>query len=161
MTGRFLCAMACYDAAGEALLGGWQQRLYDAGFKGEQSRDIPQHITLGTFPVDAVERAVSAVRTAAAMAPFAVSISHMGMFAGGRVLFAAPDVNRELLTLRERFGDSAGWVPHSTMLIDRPDEVERALPVLRECFAPALVTVSAIELYEFWPARFICRVPLG
>ena len=44
---KFLCIMAGYDNATEARLSALQQRLYDAGFVGTHTKNIPQHATIG------------------------------------------------------------------------------------------------------------------
>ena len=162
MQDKFLCVLAGYDDETECRLSSFQNSLYDAGFTGTQTKDIPMHITVGRFPVEEEESAASLVRRAAAVTqPFEVSLSHVGMFAGSQVLFVAPDGKRELLELREHFGASHGWVPHTTMLIDRPEEVYRALPVLMGAFVPSCGTVTCLHLYEFFPSRHILTVPLG
>jgi len=159
---KFLCVLAGYDDGSQARLAAFQNSLYEAGFAGTQTKDIPMHITVGTFPVEEEEKVRALVRSVAAgTQPFEISVSHAGMFAGSKVLFAAPDGKRELLALREHFGESHGWVPHTTMLIDQPETVYRALPVLMESFAPFCGKITALHLYEFFPSRHILTVPLG
>jgi 2'-5' RNA ligase len=156
MSDRFLCVMASYDEQTEQVLSGIQQKLTAQGFQGEQTKGLPQHITLATFPL-AEEAAVAAlVQAVAAETPeFALTFNHIGIFSGGRVLFLAPDPNRELLALKERFDPSYNWTPHTTMLIDAPKTVCAALPVVAGCFAAFTGRVTALHLYEFWPTRWI------
>ena len=162
MQDKFLCVLAGYDDGTEHRLAALQNSLYEAGFAGTQTKDIPMHITVGTFPVEEEERAAGLVcRIAAETQPFELSLSHIGMFAGSKVLFVAPDGKRELLELREHFGASHGWVPHTTMLIDQPEEIYRALPVLMNAFAPSCGTITCLHLYEFFPSRHILTVHLG
>ena len=75
-------------------------------------------------------------------------------------MFIAPDHNAELLKLKEEFGDSFDWTAHTTMLIDRPETVYRALPILMEDFSAFRGRVNALHLYEFFPARHILSVAL-
>ena len=162
MNDKFLCVLAGYDEASEERLTGFQNELYRAGFVGTQTKDVPMHVTMGTFPVEDEERVTGLVRTIAAdTEPFLISVSHVGLFAGSKVLFAAPDCSRELLALREHFGASPGWVPHTTMLIDEPETVQRALPVLMEQFTPLAGKVTSLHLCEFFPTRHILTVRLG
>ena len=154
--------MAGYDSQSEQQLVSFQNSLYQAGFDGTQTKNIPMHITMGTFPVEEEDKACALLRSIAAdTQPFEISVSHVGVFAGSKVLFAAPDGRRELLALRERFGESHGWVPHTTMLIDRPETVHRALPVLMNAFFPLRGEITSLHLYEFFPARHILTVGLG
>lgn len=162
MQDKFLCVLAGYDGETETRLASMQNRLYEAGFNGTQTRNIPMHITVGRFPTEEEDRVSALVRSVAAVTePFELSLSHVGMFAGSRVLFAAPDGKRELLALREHFGESHGWVPHTTMLIDQPEEIYRALPVLMDAFVPSCGNITCLHLYEFFPSRHILTVPLG
>ena len=162
MGNRFLCVLAGYDDLTEAYLAGLQSDLYAQGFSGTQTRDLPQHITLGSFPTDRESALIGQVCAAARETrPFSLTFNHLGLFSGGRVLFVAPDTNRPLLALKERFGSSAGWTPHTTMLIDEPQTILRALPPLTGGFAPFAGRVERLFLYEFWPTRLILELPLG
>lgn len=159
---RFLCVLAGFDGETEARLAALQNRLYRQGFTGTQSKNIPLHITLGTFPPPEEEAAREAMaRAAGACSPFEVDFEHIGVFGGSRVLFVAPDISRPLLRLKEHFGPSGRWTPHTTMLMDRPEAVYRALPVLAEGFQAFQGQVTALHLYEFWPARHILSLPLS
>ncbi len=162
MPDKFLCVLAGYDSEAEARLSSFQNSLYEAGFSGTQTKNIPMHITVGRFPVEEEDRAAELVRSAAAHTqPFELSLSHTGIFAGSKVLFVAPDGKRELLALREYFGASHGWVPHTTMLIDQPDTIYQALPVLMDVFVPSCGQITCLHLYEFFPPRHILTVELG
>lgn len=52
MENKFLCLMAGYDDDTEKLLAGIQKKLYAAGLTGKYTKDIPQHITLQTYPTE-------------------------------------------------------------------------------------------------------------
>lgn len=159
---KFLCVLAGYDEETEARLAALQNQLYRQGFTGTQSKDIPLHITLGAFPPPEEEALKEAMSQAArACRPFEVDFEHIGVFGGSKVLFVAPDINRPLLRLKEHFGPSSRWTPHTTMLMDRPETVYRALPILAEGFQAFQGQVTSLHLYEFWPARHILSLPLS
>ena len=82
----------------------------------------------------------------------------MGIFGGSSVLFIAPDPNRGLLELKERFGDSYNWTPHTTMIIDKPENVIKALPLVMNEFTAFSGKVTSLHLYEFFPTRHILSV---
>jgi len=152
--------MAGYDDDTEKRLAAMQKRLYEKGFSGTQTRDLPQHITLATFPperetdlVDLVTRASQETRS------FAITFNHIGLFGGSKCLFVAPDPNHDLFRLQQRFGISHNWTPHTTMLIDEPEVVFAALPLLAESFGSFQGSVQNIHLYEFWPSRQILSLP--
>ena len=161
MADKALYVLAGYDESTEECLAGIQNKLYSLGFTGTHTKNIPQHITLGSFPAEQERELVELVqKTADEAAPFAVTFSHVGLFTGGKVLFIAPDATKELLALKERFGDSHGWAPHTTMLIDEPETVLQALPEVIRAFSSFGGKVTSLHLYEFFPARHILTVEL-
>lgn len=156
MDKKFLCVMAGYDETTEKYLAGIQQKLYDKGYIGEHTKNLPQHITLGTFEVEKEEEIKELVcRVARSAKAFSITFNHVGIFGGARVLFVAPDPNRSLLELKQIFGDSHDWTPHTTMLIDQPEKIYEALPIVIEDFKSFEGKVTSLHLYEFWPTRFI------
>lgn len=162
MAEKRLFVLAGFDGETEARLHGWQKGLYAQGFKGTQTKHIPPHFTLDNFPLDREPQLMALLtELATRQKPVPVLFSHIGIFPGGKVLFAAPDCNRELLALKETFGRSYGWTPHTTMLVDTPEEIARAVPVFEREFAPFDGTVTSLHLYEFFPVRHILSVTLS
>lgn len=161
MADKAIYILAGYDSDTEQYLSSLQNALYEAGFSGQQTKNIPQHITLDAFPVELEQELVDRLQILAKdTREFSVAFSHIGIFSGSRVLFVAPDTNRELLELKEKFGSSEGWTPHTTMLIDNPEIILQAAPILLERFSPFSGKVTALHLYEFWPTRHILSVGL-
>jgi len=158
--------MADLDGESQARMSDWYDRLKEAGFTGEQTKDIPYHISLATFSLDRESEAVAEMkRLADEFAPIPVNISHIGLFAGGKVLFAAPDMSvPELLSLHDAIRtetiDSFPWTPHVTMLLDEPDTVQRALGVFIKSFRPFAGRITRLHLCEFWPTREIASFEL-
>ena len=159
MADKALYVLAGYDNATEMRLAALQNKLYEHGFTGTHTRNIPQHITLGSFPTEK-ERELTELlqKLSEEGSSFDVTFNHVGIFAGGYVLFIAPDHNTALLKLKENFGDSFDWTAHTTMLIDQPETVCRALPILMEDFTAFQGRVNALHLYEFFPTRHILSV---
>ena len=97
MSEQFLTLMADLDEESQKLMAGWYASLKEAGFTGSQSPEVPYHISLMTFASDQQARALETMYEAAEQfAPIPVYVSHIGVFAGGRVLFAAPESNPQL-----------------------------------------------------------------
>lgn len=162
MADKILCVLAGYDDETEAHLAALQNTLYDQGFVGTQTKNLLQHITLGTFQPSDEEALKETMSQAAAACPaFDVTFNHIGVFGGSQVLFVAPDGNRPLLQLKEFFGPSFNWAPHTTMLMDQPEVIYRAVPTLAAHFQAFQGKVTGIHLYEFWPTRHILSLPLG
>ena len=161
MSEKALYVLAGYDDKTEAYLSSIQNKLYERGFTGTHTKNIPQHITLGSFPIDMEDELVSLIQCESTqLTSFEVTFNHIGIFGGGKVLFIAPDCNKALLDLKEIFGSSYGWTPHSTMMIDEPDVILKSLPIVVNHFASFAGKITALYLYEFFPARHILTVPL-
>jgi hypothetical protein len=52
------------------------------------------------------------------------------------------------------------WTPHATILIDAPDVVYAAIPVLMKSFVPFAGTITRLHLCAFWPTREIAAAEL-
>ena len=156
MEKKILCVMAGYDDNTERYLAAMQNRLYEMGFIGTHTKGLPQHITLGTFPIEEETKLIDLVtRISQEIRPFDITFNHIGVFNGSEVLFVAPDPNSNLFNLKKDFGESYNWTPHTTMLIDKPENIYAALPVLAESFKSFQGSIQNIHLYEFWPSRHI------
>jgi hypothetical protein len=156
--------IAGFDRQTELYLAGIQQRLYDEGFVGEQTKNIPMHITLGLYSADKENKLqlMELVSEAANNTlSFNVSFTHMGIFGGAKTVFIAPDTGKELLSLKERFGGVQNWTPHVTLLIDTPERIYKALPLIADSFKPFTGRLEYICLYEFWPASRLCEFRLS
>ena len=161
MADKFLCVLAGYDDRTEELLAGLQNMLYANGFCGRHTKNIPQHITLGSFPLEEEARLASLLQNLAEkVLSFPITFNHLGIFGGAQVLFVAPDTSHELLSLKENFGSSFNWTPHTTMLIDEPEQIFAAQKLLSGYFSAFEGSVKHLHLYEFWPTRHILTVDL-
>lgn len=158
---KALYILAGYDDNTENYLSGLQNKLYDAGFTGNQTKNIPMHITMGSFPTDKEEELIATLQKMAEETEgFDITFNHVGLFGGGNVLFVAPDANVKLLELKEKFGTSYNWAAHTTMLIDSTDVIYKALPVVIDNFKAFAGRVEKLHLYEFFPTRHIISVDL-
>lgn len=161
MADKALYVLAGYDDRTEMYLANIQNKLYEYGFTGTHTKNIPQHITLGSFSTEKETELVDLLRKLSMEVPsFELTFNHIGIFGGGRVLFVAPDSNEQLLKLKEMFGDSYNWTPHTTMIIDDPDVILKALPIVLHDFSSFCGRIETLHLYEFWPTRHIMSVKL-
>ena len=160
MAEQFLTLMADLDDEAQARMSGWYHSLQEAGFTGVQTPGLPYHISLSTFPPDREMEAAEIARKAVVeFAPVPVHLSHIGLFAGGKVLFAAPEKDAELAALQEACRSGAlqqyPWTPHATVLIDEPETVFAAIPVFVKSFVPFTARITRLHLCAFWPTREI------
>lgn len=159
MSDKFLFVMAQYDSETELKLNELQKLLSDNGFVGKQTPNLPNHITLGSYDVSQEEILIERIKMVSKqLHSIEINLSNIGLF-GLDVLFIAPAVNHELLDLQHFFNnniaDRFGWVPHTTMLIDDHEIIQKAIPYLVDNFISFNAKIVSISLYEFWPTRFI------
>ncbi|MHB8131895.1 MAG: 2'-5' RNA ligase family protein [Mobilitalea sp.] len=161
MNDKFLCVLAGYDSTTAQNISNLQNELYDSGYSGTQTKDIPHHITLETFPTGKENELILLLnRIATELWEFEITFNHIGIFGGAKVLFVAPDTDINLLNLKEYFGASKNWTPHSTLLIDKPEVIMSALPIVMNRFKPLNGKISKLYLYEFWPTRHVLTISL-
>lgn len=161
MRDKFLCVMAGYDETTEKLIVDIQQKLYDKGYVGNHTKNLPQHITLGTFSLDKEKSLIDLIKKVTnETRKFEITFNHIGIFEGSKVLFIGPDANYNLLQLKENFGNSFDWTPHTTMLIDDVENIMSAFPIVAKHFKAFQGQVQTIHLYEFWPTRHILSINL-
>ena len=165
MAEQFLTLMADLDEESQKLMSGWYDMLKEAGFTGTQTPGLTYHISLATFPLEKEKEAVALMqKVAEEFSPVSVHISHVGMFAGGKVLFGAPERNSAMDALQKACGKENihkyPWTPHATILIEEPETVYAALPVLMKSFHPFVGKITRLHLCAFWPTREIAAVEL-
>lgn len=166
MAEKALYVLAGYDDDTERELARIQNVLYKKGFSGSQTKGIPMHFTLGSYDTSREEELKERLeQIAKTQAAFPAGFNHIGLFTlpASDVLFLQPEITTEMLQLKDCFKDNMDtfpWSPHTTLLIDKREEILRAIPIVEEEFKPMTGKVSALYLYEFWPTRHILTVQL-
>jgi 2'-5' RNA ligase len=166
MAEEFLTLMADLDDESQHIMDDWYKELQAEGFSGEQTPGLPYHISLASFALDKEAEVVSEMNELAKQfSEIPVHISHIGLFAGGRILYAAPDMNpADLLGLRQAIKteniDKYPWTPHATIMIDDAETIHKALPIMIEHFHPFVGKIIKLHLCAFWPTREIATVSL-
>ena len=113
MAEKALYVLAGYDGRTEEILSGMQKKLYDMGFFGVQTRDIPMHFTMGSYAVEQEEELKTRLeRIAETHRAFDTAFNHIGLFRlpENDVLFIAPEVSREMLKLKDENSFSTNCV---------------------------------------------------
>ena len=164
MAEQFLTLMADLDDETQRIMGEWYGKLQAAGFTGVQTQGLPFHISLASFSLDKEQEVVKEMEELAKrVGTIPVHLSHIGLFAGGKVLFAGPDMNPAgLLDLRHAIktetSEQFPWTPHATIMIDEAETIQKALPIVVENFHPIMAKVTRLHLCAFWPTREIATV---
>ena len=166
MAEQFLTLMADLDDDSQAIMSAWYNNLNHAGFKGTQTPNLPFHISMATFPLEKEQEAIELTsKVAGEFSPIPVHISHIGIFAPGRVLFGAPERNPELDLLHKACETNPDpqypWTPHVTLLIDESTTICEALPLVLKSFSPFVGRIIRLHLCAFWPTREIQSIELN
>ena len=166
MAEQFLTLMADLDDDSQAIMTAWYSSLNHAGFKGTQTPDLPFHISMASFLLEQEQEAIELAQKAAReFSPIPVHISHIGIFAPGKVLFGAPERNTELDLLHNACETNPDpqrpWTPHVTLLIDEPSTICEALPLVLKSFNPFVGRIIRLHLCAFWPTREILSIKLN
>lgn len=164
MIERSLYVMAEFDQQTSQEMQDLESLLRAQGFTGQQSPNLPHHITLCVEKLENEARLRAHLQQVCSRTRrFELPFNHIGLF-GLKVLFLAPDVNRDLLDLYEQVcldGPSGqDWTAHATLWIDESPVILKALPLIAGHFSSIRARVERISLYEFWPTRFIARYDL-
>ncbi len=100
MAEQFLTLMADLDDDTQTRISRWYHDLKEAGFAGTQTLGLLYYISLAKFPLSEERAAIEILQRAAVeFSAVPVHISHIGIFAPGKVLFAAPEINADLAAL--------------------------------------------------------------
>ena len=160
MQEKTLYLTANFDSATQDRLGDYYNTLFQNGFIGVQTKNIPYHFTLGSRSADYEEQTINELNNICSETPcIDISLGYIGLFEQ-RVIFVAPCMNFELQKLQNSFFNDCGngchkWAAHATLLIDEPQVILKALPIITEKFQPFKARIESVSLYEFFPKRFV------
>lgn len=161
-----LYVLAQFDSGTNEALAKIYDKLLNAGLTGEQTKGIPYHFTLGSFELSETAQILERAKAVAARTKaFPIGLNHIGLF-GQKVLFLTPAMNNQLLSLCRSVDPAAtldgvhNWIAHATLLIDSPEHIRTAVPIVAENFSPMTAVVHSLGVYEFFPKKLIAEFPL-
>ena len=142
-----LCLMGILGASGARGVEALRASLREAGVLKPTTRRLPPHITLCIRPFsDEAPLREAVERLFPALPPVPLRFGHLGLFPGGRVLFAAPEASAPLLRLHEAFAPGEDWSPHATLLTGDKQKILSALPVALSAFTPFEGRIDSLGL---------------
>lgn len=163
MDDKRIYLLAQFDEGTNKTLADIYDRLVQAGLTGEQTKGIPYHFTLGCFDLECETQILERVQAVSLKSKaFDISLSYIGLF-GLRALFLAPSMNSELMNLYSDLVPDEGisgchkWVAHATILVDIPDNIQAAIPIVAQSFSPFAAKIESIGVYEFFPKKFLAK----
>lgn len=166
MENRRIYLLAQFDESTNKTLAVIYDKLVQTGLVGEQTKGIPYHFNLGSFDLEHESQILERVQTVSAKTKvFDIGLSHIGLF-GLKVLFLTPSMSTQLLDLYKDLVPDAvinschNWVAHTTILIDNPDNIQTAIPIVAQSFTPFIAKIQSVGVYEFFPKKFIAEYNL-
>lgn len=167
MEDRRIYLLAQFDESTHENIAAIYDQLAQKGLVGEQTKDIPYHFTLGSFDLACEAQILERVKAVSKNSKaFDITLSHIGLF-GQRILFLTPSMNTPLLNLYDELVPDAAidgvhnWVAHATILIDTPENIQTAIPLVAQSFSPFTAKIQSIGVYEFFPKKFIAKFDLA
>lgn len=167
MDNKRIYLLAQFDESTNKVLATLYDNLAQIGLVGEQTKEIPYHFTLESFDLECEQQLLERLQAVSAKTKaFDISLSHIGLF-GLKVLFLAPSMSTQLLQLYQDVVPDAAidggqnWVAHTTILIDNPDKIQTAIPVVAQHFTPFVGRIQSIGVYEFFPKKVIAEFNLS
>ena len=122
--------MALLDDSTQQLLQQLQNELEERYGTDTKTKDIPYHITLGSYPVEQTDEIVSRIIAVAERSEsFPVKLKGLGHF-GNMVRYVSPEIDEVLRELHMYFDSDyangySDWVPHVTVYRhSEPAEIE-------------------------------------
>jgi len=158
--------MAVFDDETQRRMAEIYAVLTAQGLVGRHTKDIPYHFTLGDVEAERETAIVArAEEICSTFTPIEFRMDHIGLF-GLKALFLEPNMNFELLQLQSKLFPGCGhgctpWTAHGSILLDEPENILKAVPLVAERFAPFTARIELVAVYEFFPTRFIKEVRLG
>ena len=139
--------------------------IIENGFVGKQTRDIPYHITLCSYPTEMENYLKDLLENLSQkFKKININFSSLGLF-GLKVLFMNPNMNIELIEMYNYLKEKSlekdyDLSAHTTLIIDEPENIIKILPKIAEKYKGLNGEIKYISLYEFFPVRFIKRIEL-
>lgn len=161
---KFITVMAFFDDNTQKVLQSIQESFETAYGTDTKTKDIPFHITLGSYPVEEKDEIVSRI-TAVASQTKAFDVSFVGLNHFGNVVrYMEPEISDELRKLHKHFDSDyangfPGWAPHATIYRhSEPTEIALSEEITQKLHMISSPKIVGIELGEFFPPKKIVRV---
>ncbi len=161
---RFITVMAILDNNTQELLQKIQYDLECQYGVDTKTKDIPFHITLGSYAVEDTTEIITRITDVANHTrSFDIEFDGLNHF-GNLVRFIKPKISNELLRLHSCFdSDYANgydrWIPHATVYRhSKPMKIELSDKIIKKIEQLKYARIIGIELGEFFPTKKIIRV---
>jgi len=160
-----LYLLAELDNLSQEKIGKFEKIITENGFIGKQTKNIPYHITLCSFPTENEDYVISLLDTInEKINQIDLVINGFGLF-GLNVLFLNLSMNLKLIELyhsvnKNSLNTDNDFAAHVTLLMDEPENIFKVLPEINKEFKAFSGKITNISLFEFFPKKFIKRIEL-
>ena len=161
-----LYIMAELDDDTQIIIKNYEKIIYENGFTGKQTKDIPYHITLGCYSLD-VENHLKDVldNIKESFTEIHITYSGFGLY-GLDVLFLNPCMNIKIIELYNFVKENSIYAhddlsAHTTLFMDEPEHILQILPKFAEKYSTINGIIKYISLYEFFPQKLIKKIELN
>lgn len=164
MKKRFLTIYAVLDDISQNKLSKFQQLLVKNNLVGTETKEIPFHITLGSFPLNMKSELENLIKKESILnSTFEINLLKINHFKN-KVVFVEPEINDNLLKLHNIFKgnyvDNYDWIPHITLFCGKWLKIKKAKKIIQSNFVPFTAKVTSIQMGEFFPAKILIDQPL-
>ena len=161
---KFITVMPILDNKTQELMQRIQTDLEHQYGVDTKTKDIPFHITLGSYAVEDTTKIVSKIMDVAIQtSSFDIEFDGLNHF-GNLVRFMEPKISDELLRLHSCFNSDYAngydsWIPHATVYRhSEPMEIKLSDQIAAKIEQLKYARIVGVELAEFFPAKKIIRV---
>ena len=154
---KFLTIYAVFDEETQRKLNKIQQEIEAKYPAGSQTRGIPFHISLGSFPVEEKAALIGRIgKWIEELKPFSIELEGLGHF-DNQLLYVKPNLNAELEALHQIFegnySDGYPWVPHVTLYSQEKKIIQELLEEYEAIKLDAKIV--GLQMGEFFPTKII------
>jgi 2'-5' RNA ligase len=134
---------------------------------GKQTKNIPYHISLCSFTTEKqieLEKLMDKIDKENTFKEIKINYTGMGLF-GLNVLYFNPSMSKELIELYDyvktgSYEEKEELAAHTTLMIDTPENIIKVIKIEGSEFKGIKAKIKYIDLYEFFPTKFIKRIKL-
>jgi 2'-5' RNA ligase len=143
----------------------YEKIILENGFTGNQTKDIPYHITLGAYSIENENYLKDLLdKINSKFNEINITYSGFGLFQLD-VLYLNPCMNKKLIEMYDFVLDKNiykenNFAAHTTIFIDKPENILKLLPKFVENSEKINGKIKYISLFEFFPVKFIKRIEL-
>jgi 2'-5' RNA ligase len=160
-----LYIIAELDDDTQKIIENYEKIIFENGFIGNQTKDIPYHITLGRYSLEYENYLKDLLdNVGKKFKEINISYSGFGLFKLD-VLYLNPCMSIKLMELynfikEKSYYQDNDFAAHTTIYMDEPENIIKLLPKMVENSNKINGKIKYISLYEFFPKKLLKKIEL-